>query len=110
MIVEARNPSKPRVKARHFVVCEGCKRNGPEVRLPQTDRTTAGREQARALAESKGWLVHLEPVRTPVLKRRRGAYCEQYFCKRCQKAGLVGTFPQYSRSHKKKEPAAAGAR
>jgi hypothetical protein len=105
MIACVSNPSRPRLLAKHFVVCQGCKRNGPVVRRPQGD---PGRNDALAAAKNAGWLVHYEPRVSPVRKRGTGSWCEQYFCRKCQKAGEAGKHPSYTRSHKKKEPAAAG--
>jgi hypothetical protein len=66
VIVQAANPEKPHLKARHFVVCTGCVKNGPVVRK---DPGKPGAKAAIAAAKKAGWKVHWEPRVSPVRKR-----------------------------------------
>ena len=109
MIGEIRHRTDPTQPSRHFVICEGCRANGPEVVMPADSReTTDGRKAAEGAALAIGWVLHNETVRTPVRREPTAAWSEQYFCAACQAAGRVGAVPCLTRSHKKK-PTPAGA-
>jgi hypothetical protein len=101
MIAEIRHKTDANFQPLMCCLCEVCKREGPKVPLAGRNLET-GEQAAETAAKAKGWVVHIQSVRTPVRKQATGSYCIQYFCPKHKKK--AGTIEVLKPARKPREP------